>query len=104
MSKGRLSDAALRSLISEVRGKAPVAVPAAPEPRSHDTAFETLPGYETLLMQRAAADLLGIPSPFFRTHEQRAGAVSRIAGQQVINFASYDYLGLNGHPAVAAAA
>lgn len=106
MTKGRLSDAALRSLISEVRGKAPAAVAttAAPEPRSHDTAFETLPGYDTLRMQRAAADLLGIPSPFFRTHEQRAGAVSRIAGQDVVNFASYDYLGLNGHPAVAAAA
>lgn len=102
MSKGRLSDSALRSLISEVRGKAPAAVP--PAPRHYDTAFETLPGYETLLMQRAAADLLGIRSPFFRTHEQRAGAVSRIAGREVINFASYDYLGLNGHPAVAAAA
>ncbi|MGL4966740.1 MAG: aminotransferase class I/II-fold pyridoxal phosphate-dependent enzyme [Inquilinus sp.] len=104
MSKGRLTDAALRSLISEVRGKARVEVPAAPEARTYDTAFETLPGYETLRMQRAAADLLGVASPFFRTHEQRAGAVSRIAGQEVINFASYDYLGLNGHPAVAAAA
>jgi 8-amino-7-oxononanoate synthase len=110
MSRGRLSDAALRSLMNEVRGKAaaPVEVPtaaaAAPEPRRYDTAFETLPGYEALRMQRAAADLLGIPSPFFRTHEQRAGAVSRIEGREVINFASYDYLGLNGHPAVAAAA
>lgn len=106
MSKGRLSNAALRSLIDDVRGKAaaPVEVPAAPAQRQYDTAFETLPGYEALRMQRAAADMLGIPSPFFRTHEQRAGAVSRIAGREVINFASYDYLGLNGHPAVAAAA
>jgi len=108
MSRGRLSDTALRSLINEVRGKAATEVPAAsataPEPRRYDTAFETLPGYEALRMQRAAADLLGIPSPFFRTHEQRAGAVSRIEGREVINFASYDYLGLNGHPAVAAAA
>ena len=32
------------------------------------------------------------------------GATTRIGGREVINFASYDYLGLNGHPAVAAAA
>ncbi|MGO4722408.1 MULTISPECIES: aminotransferase class I/II-fold pyridoxal phosphate-dependent enzyme [unclassified Inquilinus] len=103
---GRLSAAALRSLISEVRDKATTAavpLPAA-EPKHYDTDFETLPGFEALRMQRAAADLLGIPSPFFRTHQQRAGALSRIDGREIVNFASYDYLGLNGHPAVAAAA
>lgn len=34
----------------------------------------------------------------------RAGPVSRIDGREVINFASYDYLGLNGHPEVRRAA
>jgi 8-amino-7-oxononanoate synthase len=108
VSRGRLSDAALRSLLSDVRGKVatPVAVPpaAAPASPSYDVDFETLPGYEALRMQRAVGDVLGIASPFFRTHERRAGADTRIAGREMINFASYDYLGLNGHPAVAAAA
>ena len=30
----------------------------------------------------------------------RAGATSVIAGRPVVNFASYDYLGFNGHPAI----
>ena len=30
----------------------------------------------------------------------RAGAHSLIAGKAVVNFASYDYLGLNGHPEI----
>jgi 8-amino-7-oxononanoate synthase len=30
----------------------------------------------------------------------RAGAHSQIAGQKLVNFASYDYLGLNGHPEI----
>jgi 8-amino-7-oxononanoate synthase len=47
---------------------------------------------------RDAMDALGIESPFFRAHEGRAGATSRIAGREVINFGSYDYLGLNGDP------
>ena len=41
-------------------------------------------------------DALGIESPFFRTHEGRAGAQSRIGNRDLINFGSYDYIGLNG--------
>jgi 8-amino-7-oxononanoate synthase len=56
---------------------------------------------------REAMDALGIESPFFRTHEGRAGAHTSIAGRELINFGAYDYLGLNGdarlHAAAAAA-
>ncbi|MPZ57868.1 MAG: aminotransferase class I/II-fold pyridoxal phosphate-dependent enzyme [Rhizobiales bacterium] len=55
-------------------------------------------------MQRAVADMVGIDSPFFRMHEGRASASTQIAGQTCLNFSSYDYLGLNGHPEVAVAA
>lgn len=103
-STGRLSDGAIRSLIHDVRGRGTAPMTKAPAKPRRDADFETLPGFEMLRMQRAAADVLGIPSPFFRLHEERAGASSRIAGQAVVNFASYDYLGLNGHPAVMAAA
>lgn len=68
------------------------------------TDFTTLPGYREVCMQRAAAETLGIGNPFFRTHEERAGATTVIDGLAYDNFSSYDYLGLNGHPAVAAAA
>ncbi len=68
------------------------------------TDFTTLPGYREVRLQRTAAETLGIGNPFFRVHDERAGATTRIAGQAYDNFSSYDYLGLNGHPAVAAAA
>jgi 8-amino-7-oxononanoate synthase len=48
--------------------------------------------------------MVGVDSPFFRVHEARAGASTLINGQTCLNFASYDYLGLNGHPEVATAA
>lgn len=53
---------------------------------------------------RDAMDALGIESPFFRTHEGRAGARTQIAGRTMINFGSYDYVGLNGDPRLHAAA
>jgi 8-amino-7-oxononanoate synthase len=53
---------------------------------------------------RAAADRLGLKNPFFIAHEGVAGAVTHIGGREYINFSSYNYLGLAGHPAVNKAA
>ena len=68
------------------------------------TDFSTLPGYDELRLYRSIADKFGIDNPYFRMHDGRAGAHSRIAEQIVLNFSSYDYLGLNGHPDVVEAA
>jgi len=68
------------------------------------TSFADLPEYQLMKTQRAAADMFGVENPFFRSHEARAGATATIGGKEFINFASYDYLGLNAHPAVAEAA
>ncbi|MCK0196997.1 aminotransferase class I/II-fold pyridoxal phosphate-dependent enzyme [Ancylobacter sp. 6x-1] len=77
---------------------------SAPAPQRYDISFETLPGYEDLQMMRAAGSALGLENPFFRAHDGCAGAVTSIAGKEVMNFASYDYLGLNAHPDVRRAA
>ncbi|MGG5821422.1 aminotransferase class I/II-fold pyridoxal phosphate-dependent enzyme [Falsiroseomonas sp. HW251] len=45
---------------------------------------------------RDAMDALSIQSPFFRTHEGRAGAHSQVGNRDLVNFGSYDYVGLNG--------
>ncbi len=67
-------------------------------------AFRELPGQRDMAMMRDAADSLGIANPFFRPHDAIAAAHSRIDGQEVINFGSYNYLGFNGDPRVMTAA
>jgi 8-amino-7-oxononanoate synthase len=62
-----------------------------------------LPGYDDLKIQFEIGAALGIDNPFFRMHEARADHRSVIGGQPVLNFSSYDYIGLNGHPEVMAA-
>lgn len=68
------------------------------------TDFATLAGYQELKTQNVAGELLGLENPFYRSHQTRAGATTIIDGRECINFASYDYLGLNGHDEVIAAA
>lgn len=66
--------------------------------------FDRFPGYEKLLVPQAAARRMGIDNPFFRVHDGVAGATTQIGGRSYINFSSYNYLGLNGHPRVSKAA
>lgn len=98
----RLDGAARSALLTRMRGR-PAAETALAVP-AYDTSFETLPGFEELKIMRTAGELLGIGNPFFRPHEGCAGATTTIDGREVVNFASYDYLGLNRHPAVRQAA
>jgi 8-amino-7-oxononanoate synthase len=104
---GRLTGAQREALLASVKkagaaSSRPKLAPgeAAPAVDNWDVSFATLPGVEIMQMQRGAGDFLGLSDPFYRLHEIRAGAHSVIDGQPVLNFASYDYLGLNGHPAI----
>ena len=60
-----------------------------------------LEGFREIRMIREAAEFLGIPDPFFRVHEGIASAETVIGNRRYINFASYNYVGLNGHPDIA---
>lgn len=66
--------------------------------------FRHHPGYQQIRIINDGAARLGIGSPFFKLHEGIAGALTRIAGREYINYSSYNYLGLSGHDAVANAA
>ena len=74
-----------------------------PKARHSPDDLSDLDSYDQFRMVRSAAELLGIADPYFRVHEGIAGAETTIGGARYINFSSYNYLGLNGHAAVAAA-
>jgi len=63
-----------------------------------------LEGFREIRMIREAAEFLGISDPFFRVHEGIAEAETVIDGRRFVNFASYNYIGLNGHPDIVSAA
>jgi 8-amino-7-oxononanoate synthase len=63
-----------------------------------------LESYREIRMIEEAAEYLGIADPFFREHQGIAGAETLIGNRSYVNFASYNYIGLNGDPRVAAAA
>lgn len=67
-------------------------------------AFRELPGQRDMELIREAAGALGLENPFFRPHEGIAAATTIIGNREVINYGSYNYLGLNGDARVMRAA
>ncbi|WP_174299457.1 aminotransferase class I/II-fold pyridoxal phosphate-dependent enzyme [Caulobacter sp. S45] len=88
---------------------------AAPVP-SHDKPVEleaaalpkvdlaTLDFFAESQLIRRVGEMFGIANPFMRPHEATPGATIQTDGTTCINFSSYNYLGLNGHPQVVQAA
>ncbi|MFD0361348.1 aminotransferase class I/II-fold pyridoxal phosphate-dependent enzyme [Nocardia sp. GCM10030253] len=53
--------------------------------------------------QLSGAEALGLSNPYFLINDGVTRDTSVIGGTQVVNFSSYNYLGMSGHPAVVAA-
>ncbi|MBO9116814.1 MAG: aminotransferase class I/II-fold pyridoxal phosphate-dependent enzyme [Escherichia coli] len=68
------------------------------------TKFEEFPAYKQIKMERSVAERAGILNPFFQCHDGIAKAETKINGETFLNFSTYDYLDLNGHPALEEAA
>ncbi len=66
--------------------------------------FDQFPGYQQIRILEAGGKQMGVSSPFFKAHEGVARNTTHIGGKEYINFASYNYLDLCGHPDVSRAA
>lgn len=73
-----------------------------PDPKM--TRFAEFPAYKQLRLEQSVAEKAGILNPFFQCHDGIAKAETFINGEKFLNFSTYDYLDLNGHPAIEAAA
>lgn len=99
---GALTDGALSALFDQMRGTSEPSNPVglAAKKLSHDVGIASHPLYRQIELQKNLAALAGLPSPYYRRHDVRAGHVSVVEGRSVVNFTSYDYLGLNGDPRI----
>lgn len=98
-----ISDQAFDQIMNSMRTHKPEAktgTVAKKAVKARSSGFETHPLFQQMKMQREFAALLQIKDPYYHQHQQKAGATSTIEGKDLVNFASYDYLGLNGHPEI----
>jgi 8-amino-7-oxononanoate synthase len=93
-------DDALPLAVARPSAMAEPGIPSAepiPEAYYDVTLFPECVAFHQRLATTAAA---GLENPFFRTSQRVRQRVATIAGHDVINYTSFDYLGLAGHPRV----
>ena len=66
--------------------------------------FDRMPGYKQIQIIHSGAQRMGLVNPFFKQHDGLASAHTLIAGRDLINFASYNYLNFSGDTRINAAA
>ena len=66
--------------------------------------IEQFPEVQELEQRLGLAAAFGLKNPYFNVHERVTNDTSVIGGRTMINWSSYNYLGLSGDPAVSKAA
>jgi 8-amino-7-oxononanoate synthase/acyl carrier protein len=62
--------------------------------------FDQIPEYRRLKQTMVQLEMTGVPNPYFSVHEGLTRDTTIIGGKKYISFASYNYLGMSGDPAV----
>ncbi len=70
------------------------------EVNAEDYVFDQLPEYRRLKRTKAQFEMTGIPNPYFSVHQGTVRDTTVINGRKLVSFASYNYLGMSGDPAV----
>ncbi len=65
---------------------------------------EQFPEYVQLHKRLAELETLGLGNPYFGVHQGITNDRTMIGGRELVNFASYNYVGMSGDPVVSAAA
>ena len=87
-----------------VNGSDPRGASRAVEIPREDYRFDCYPEYVKLKQNLEMLEATGLGNPFFMVHERVANDTTVIGGREMINFSSYNYIGMSGDPVVAAAA
>ena len=101
---GRLDDGA-----APAAAPVPPVVAGAPEPAppaapvAEESRIEDFPEVREISDRLRGAAALGLENPYFLINDGVTRDTSVIGGNETINFSSYNYLGLSGHPVVTAA-
>jgi 8-amino-7-oxononanoate synthase len=66
--------------------------------------FDQYPEYLKLKQNLEMLESTELGNPFFKVHERVTNDTTVIGGREMINFSSYNYVGMSGDPVVAAAA
>ncbi|HEY3020478.1 MAG TPA: aminotransferase class I/II-fold pyridoxal phosphate-dependent enzyme, partial [Solirubrobacteraceae bacterium] len=96
--------AQLRGVRAELREAAPLA-PVAPIDDIDPACYrvDEMPAYKELRQRLDLAQAMGISNPYFNVHERVTADTSIIGGREMLNFSSYNYLGLSGDEEVSRA-
>jgi len=79
-------------------------LPAAIDIPADHYRFDRFQEYLQLRESLQLLDATGLPNPFFKAHEGLTNDTTIIGGRELINFSSFNYIGMSGDPEVAEAA